>query len=190
MKFFWQSVPKSAQEDFELVKKICKGDEYAFRYLVEKYEKKVKILGYSFFKNETDTADFVQDVFLKVFTNIETFRKESQFSTWLMRIAYNTAVNTKNRRKEYATLSENIELLDNDYTPEEQQLRKLTSEAIRESLKDLPAGYALCLDLFFFYDFSHNEISVITGLPVNTIKSNIFRAKNLLRKKIEDIIEI
>ncbi len=188
MTFFWQHYPKAALQDFELVKRISKGDSQAFTILVEKYEKKVRALGYSFFKNDTDSADFVQDVFLKVYTNISTFRKESQFSTWLMRIAYNTAVNAKNRRKEYVTLSEHAEILDNDYSVEEKQLRELTAEAIREALKELPKQFALCLDLYFFYDFSHSEISVITGLPVNTIKSNIFRAKKQLKQKLEDFI--
>ncbi len=188
MNFFWQSYSKEALQDFELVKRVSKGDSSAFTILVEKYEKKVRALGYSFFKNDTDTADFVQDVFLKVYTNISTFRKESQFSTWLMRIAYNTAVNAKNRRKEYVALSENAEILDNDYSVEEKQLRELTAQAIREALNELPKHFALCLDLYFFYDFSHNEISVITGLPVNTIKSNIFRAKKQLRQKLEDFI--
>ncbi len=188
MIFFRQQYSKEALQDFELVKRVCKGDSSAFAMLVEIYEKKIRALGYSFFKNESDTADFVQDVFLKVYTNISNFRKESQFSTWLMRIAYNTAINAKNRRKEYVTLSENTEILDNDYSVEEKQLRMLTAEAIREALKELPKQFALCLDLYFFYDFSHNEISVITGLPVNTIKSNIFRAKKQLKQKLEDFI--
>ncbi len=188
MNFFWQPYSKNALQDFELVKKVCKGDSSSFAVLVEKYDKKLRALGYSFFKNETDVADFVQDVFIKVFTNISSFRKESQFSTWLMRIAYNTAVNSKNRRKEYATLSENIEILDNDYNPEEKQLRELTAESIRTALKELPQQYALCLDLYFFYDFSHSEISVITGFPISTIKSNIFRAKKQLRQKLENLI--
>ncbi len=188
MNFFWQPYSKEALQDFELVKRVCKGDSSAFAMLVENYEKKVRALGYSFFKNETDAADFVQDVFLKVYTSISSFRKESQFSTWLMRIAYNTAINAKNRRKEYVTLSENAEILDTDYSPEERQLRELTAEAIRDALKELPKQFALCLDLYFFYDFSHSEISVITGLPINTIKSNIFRAKKQLKLKLEDFI--
>ncbi len=188
MNLFWKQYSKSALQDFELVKRVCKGDSSAFAILVETYEKKVRALGYSFFKNETDAADFVQDVFLKVFTNINSFRKESQFSTWLMRIAYNTAINAKNRRREYITLSEQSAILDNDYSVEEKQLRELTAEAIREALKELPKHYALCLDLYFFYDFSHSEISVITGLPINTIKSNIFRAKKQLKQKLDDFI--
>ncbi len=155
-----------------------------------RYERKIRPLGFSFFKNDTDAADFVQDVFIKAFTNLSSFRQESQFSTWLMRIAYNVAINAKNRRKEYATLSENIEILDNDYSPEEKQLRELTAHSIRTAITELPEQFALCLDLYFFYDFSHSEISVITGFPINTIKSHIFRAKKELRKKLETVYHI
>ncbi len=189
MILFGTQYSKQALQDFALIKKVCKGDNESFAELVTRYERKVRTLGFSFFKNDSDAADFVQDVFIKAFTKLSSFRQESQFSTWLMRIAYNLAINAKNRRKEYATLSENIEILDNDYSPEEKQLRNLTAQSIRDAIKELPQHFALCLDLYFFYDFSHNEISVITGLPINTIKSHIFRAKKELKNKLEKVIE-
>ena len=68
-------------------------------------------------------------------------------------------------------------------------MRKALAEAIREAVKELPYNFAVCLDLYFFYDFPYNEVAVITGLPVNTVKSHIFRAKKLLKKKLEPIIQ-
>ena len=66
------------------------------------------------------------------------------------------------------------------------QIRKVTGQAIREAIKELPEQYAICLDMYFFYDVPHAEISNITGLPVNTIKSHIFRAKKILKEKLEE----
>ncbi|NLM00233.1 MAG: RNA polymerase sigma factor [Treponema sp.] len=143
-------------------------------------------LGLSFFKNKTDADDFVQDVFIKVYTNLSTFRGESLFSTWLMRLAYNTAVNSVNRRKEYLSLSDEIEIFDNDFTPEENQMRKLTANAISETIKKLPKIYATCLDMYFFYDIKQTDISEILDIPLNTVKSYIFRAKKLLKEKLEE----
>ncbi|MDY4707441.1 MAG: sigma-70 family RNA polymerase sigma factor, partial [Candidatus Treponema excrementipullorum] len=74
---------------------------------------------------------------------------------------------------------------DKDYTPEERQLRQLTIEVLQESIKELPEKHALCLDLYFFYDLPYKEIEEITGIPLNTVKSHIFRAKKMLKEKIE-----
>jgi RNA polymerase sigma-70 factor (ECF subfamily) len=68
-------------------------------------------------------------------------------------------------------------------------LHKISQEAVLEAVKDLPPRFRICVDLFFFYDRSLKEIEAITGYPVNTIKSHVFRAKKMLRKKLEDFIQ-
>lgn len=172
------------KRDSELVKTTLEGDSKSFARLMTLYKKRIMALGMSFFKNQSDTEDFVQEVFFKAYTKLDTFRGEAMFSTWLTRIAYNIALNSINRRQEYLPLSDDTLLEDPADTPEEAQIRKVTAEAIREAVKELPEQYGICLDMFFFYDISHAEISTITGLPVNTIKSHIFRAKKILRDKL------
>lgn len=183
---FSSSKHQADSHDLMLIKKSIEGDSHAFAEIMSLYGKRVYILGLGFFKNTTDAEDFTQDVFIKTYKALASFKNQSLFSTWLMKIAYNTAINTINRRKEYVSLSENIEILDTDYGPEEQQLRLLSAKAIRQAIKELPYNFAICLDLFFFYDFTHKEISIITGLPINTIKSHIFRAKKILKHKLAD----
>lgn len=172
------------KRDSELVKSTLDGDNKAFARLMSLYKNRVVALGMSFFKNESDTEDFVQEVFLKAYTKLDTFRGESMFSTWLTRIAYNTAINSLNRRDEYVPISDESILRDSSDTPEEAQIRRITSQAIREAITELPQEYGICLDLYFFYDFSHLEISRITGFPVGTIKSYVFRAKKILKDKL------
>jgi RNA polymerase sigma-70 factor (ECF subfamily) len=142
-------------------------------------------MGMSFFRNAEDAADFIQEVFLKVFRSLSSFEGRSRFSTWLYKIAYNTAVNSINRKKEYRSLAEDEQVSDTD-TPERRAIRCLARDAVREAVQELPDRYRICIDLFFFYERSYQEIEVITGYPVNTIKSHIFRAKKLLREKLED----
>lgn len=170
--------------DKALIKAACKGDANAFATLVSLYSNRVRAFGMSFFKNSEDTEDFVQDVFIKVYTKLKSFRGESLFSTWLMRLAYNHAVNSVNRRKNYASLSDKVELFDTDYTPEEQQIRSHTIEVIRSIVDEMPEKYSTCLDMYFFYDMPYNDIAEILDIPINTIKSHIFRAKKLLRDKL------
>ena len=172
------------KRDSKLVREVLSGNTSAFAELMSLYKKRVEALGMSFFKNPADTEDFAQDVFLKAYTKLDTFRGESLFSTWLTRMAYNTAINAVNRRDEYVSIADETLLPDNGLTPEEKELRELTRETVRESLKELPEKYKIVLDLYFFYDNSYSEISEITSLAENTVKSHIFRAKKLLREKI------
>src|SRR5574344_457926 len=174
------------KRDNDLVKETLEGKESSFAKLMSLYKKRVEAIGMGFFRNLTDTEDFVQDVFLKAYKNLASFRGESLFSTWLTRIAYTTAINMKNRRKEYEPITDETLIPAPGETPEESEIRRITVEAVHEAVKELPERYAECLDLYFFYDTAYEEISVITGLPVNTIKSHIFRAKKILRTKLKD----
>ena len=177
------------KRDNALIKSTLSGDSKAFSKLVFYYKKRVRALGMSFFKNEADTEDFEQEVFLKAYTNLSNFKGESSFPTWLTSIAYNTAVNAKTRRKEYLPISDEEKLEDVGLTPEKNQIRKLTVLAVREAVKDLPEKFKICVELYFFYDNSHAEISKITGEGINTIKSHIFRAKKILREKLRSYYE-
>jgi RNA polymerase sigma-70 factor (ECF subfamily) len=183
-------VPGARLETFDdetlLIGQIVSGQKELFRLLVHRYQQAVHSIGLSFFRNVEDTADFVQDVFLKAFRNLASFQGKSRFSTWLYRIAYNTAVNGVTRRKEYRSLAGDDEP-ETENTPEEQVLKAAAKDAVREAVRELPEKYRICVDLFFFYDRSVKEIGVITGLPENTIKSHVFRAKKLLRKKLGDL---
>jgi RNA polymerase sigma-70 factor (ECF subfamily) len=166
------------------------GQKDLFRLLVRRYERAVYGMGFSFFRNAEDASDFAQDVFLKVYGNLSRFERRSRFSTWLYKIAYNTAVNGVNRRKEYRSLAEwesDAPATADEYSPENVLIRKAAGDAVLESLQELPERYRSCIDLFFFYGLSYREIEEITGFPVNTIKSHVFRAKKLLREKLAGV---
>lgn len=175
------------KRDFSLIQSIRAGNTAAFARLMSLYKTRIFYFGKSFFHNDADSEDFVQDVFLKVFMHLDSFKGNSQFSTWLMRIAWTTAVNSVTRRKEYLPLADETALFDNDATPEEKQIRKLTGEAVRQAIAELPEKYTVCIELYFFYDIPYQEISEITEFPVNTIKSHIFRAKKILREKLDSL---
>lgn len=168
-----------------LIKSILNGNANSFATLISYYQQRIYRFGLSFFKNESDADDFLQEVFIKVYTKLSTFKGDSQFSTWVMRIAYTTAINSINRTKEYTSLPENYDIADIDLTPEQLQLQNFTKQAINEALQDLPENYRICLDLYFFYDMTYEDISEMTNIPTNTIKSNVFRAKRILKEKLE-----
>lgn len=177
------------KRDSLLVKSTLAGDSKSFSKLMELYKKRISLLGMGFFKNETETEDFVQEVFIRVYGRLSTFEGKSSFATWITRIAYNLAINSSSRRKEYLSLINEECLNARNLTPEEENIRLCTVEAVREAVKELPEKYTLCLDLYFFHDLSYEEISNITDFPVNTIKSHIFRAKKILREKLRGFYE-
>ena len=172
-------------EDRIIVTQVVSGQKELFKLLIKRHEQAVYGMGISFFHNADDAADFVQDVFLKVFRNLSSFEGKSRFSTWLYKIAYNTAINSITRKKDYQSLVEE-DIASNHNSPEHKLLRSLARNAVFEAVKELPERFRVCIDLFFFYDRSYQEIEVITGYPVNTIKSHVFRAKKILREKLSD----
>ena len=183
---------KTGQElaDEILISQIVAGERDLYRILIERHQQNVYSLGLSFFKNKEDAADFTQDVFLKAYSGLSGFQGRSRFSTWLYRIAYNTGINSLNRRQEFASLASETEDTNDDFEPpapdnvEAELLRKHAMEAVREAMKELPERFRICLELYFFYDRSYEEIALITGFPLNTVKSHIFRAKQLLRERL------
>ena len=175
-------------EDRLIIEQILSGQKEVFRLLVKRYESTVYGIGLGFFHNEEDASDFTQEVFIKIFRSLNRFEGRSRFSTWLYKIAYNTALNNVKSKKDYRSLAEDDIIPDRD-TPERRMLRNVMREAVLEGINDLPERFRICVDLFFFYDRSYQEIEVITGYPLNTIKSHVFRAKKLLRNKLEDIME-
>jgi RNA polymerase sigma-70 factor, ECF subfamily len=174
--------------DEEAIGRVLDGDTEAFAILVRRHEARVKRLGMSFFHDAEDAADFTQDVFVKAYTALASFKGRSLFSTWLLRIAYNTAINSKKRRRDQLSLDPEIEIAGAPGT-DEAHLREETSRAVREAMSGLPPRQALCIELYFYYDLKYSEIGEITGFPVNTIKSHVFRAKRILRERLELIQE-
>jgi RNA polymerase sigma-70 factor (ECF subfamily) len=169
--------------DEEAIGRVLDGDTEAFSILVRRYRGRVLRVGMSFFRDEEDAADFAQDVFIKAYTALGSFQGKSKFSTWLLRIAYNAAINSKKRRREEIRLDPEAELQGSPGT-DETHLREVAARAVREAMAELPPRQALCVELCFFYDLKYSEISEITGFPVNTIKSHVFRAKRLLRERL------
>ncbi len=177
----------SALADEKLVSRVLDGDREAFSVLIKRYQARMLRLGYGFYKNQDEAEDFAQDVFLKAYTGLAGFKGKSSFSTWLTKIAYNTGINGKKKSGRYEALE--AEPADSrNLGPEELSIRKDSLESLRKAMAALPEKYAVCLDLFFAAGMKFEDISEVTGFPVNTIKSHVFRAKRDLRKALEETI--
>lgn len=169
--------------DEEVLNLVLDGDTEAFSILVKRHRNRVLRLGMSFLHDAEDAADFTQDVFIKAYMGLGSFKGRSSFSTWLLRIAYNAAINAKQRRKESLPIDEEDEI-PGELGVDESHEKDVAVEAVRAAMAGLPPRQAICIELYFYYNLKYAEISEVTGFPVNTIKSHVFRAKKILREKL------
>ena len=175
------------QTDEQIIKRILYGDTEEFRIIVARYQRQIFNIGLRFFKNEHDSYDFVQEVFIKAFQKLSTFRGLSPFRFWLMKIAYNTGINNIKAFKNDGSI-ESVIVPSLEKSPEKKHLEEEVRKLLLDAIDKLPERYRICLDFYFFYGFSYSEINGITGYPVNTIKSNVFRAKKELRNALSGTI--
>ena len=166
-------------DDAAAIREVLSGEPDAFARIVRRYQRRLLAFGRRFFKNPVDREDFVQDVFLQAFRRLSTFRGEGRFSSWLLALAYHEAVRQRGRSPEYAAVETTV-LEDPGDTPEEAVMKEEAKRIVVGAMRELPARYAACIDLFFFFGQTYEEISRATGYPLNTVRSHIRRAKALL----------
>ncbi len=177
------------QKEKFLVRQALRNNADAFSQLVAMNKKRVEAVGRRFFNDITDIEDFVQEVFIKAFKNLSAFKGKSLFSTWITRIAFTTAINQKKSFKITDSFDGQEDFLPSYYdSPEIEQIKSLTREAINEAVQTLPENYAVCIKMFFYLDMNQEDISEMTGIPINTVKSNIFRAKKILSEKLGGLL--
>ncbi len=171
-----------------LLKRIAEGEKEIFGELVLKHQDFIFNVVRKYVRFEEEARDITQDVFLKAYENIEKFRGESKVSSWLYRIAYNLSMNWSERRAGRETqlddeLAETI--------PEEPSLadeiydRELVLARIGEILEEIPLKYKVVIKLYYFEDKSYQEIADTLAIPINTVKIQLLRAKDLIRKKLD-----
>lgn len=175
-------------DENEIVNRILKKDLRAFELLVKQYEKLVFFVIHRLVQDKQNKEDICQEVFLKIHHSLPSFRFQSKLSTWIARIAYLTAVNhvknTKNRSPyEYPENIDNYHFTDKN--PEQELIKKNTAVYVNHLIDQMPIQYKTVLTLYHLNEFSLTEINDITGIPEGTVKSYLFRARKLLKEKIE-----
>ena len=168
--------------DSALIKKVKKGDKGAFNFLVNKYYPRVYASLFSFTKSKEDSEDLAQQTFLKVWQQIESFRGDSAFFTWVYRIAINLAknyvVSSSYKKQKVNTSIEYAEIEISSYENIESVLMHDQSmEEIRNYIDSMPESLKTAFTLRESGGKSYEEISNITATPIGTVRSRIFRAR-------------
>jgi len=176
----------------QLVNQVLLGNRQAFGLLVQQYEKLVFHVINRMVRNQADVEDICQEVFIKVYKGLPGFSFESKLGTWIARIAYTTAINFM-RKKEGKGMVFSDEIMihweDAEDDPEALIEKKDLSTQLNRLIDELPAPYKLVITLYHIYQFSYEEVEQITGMPAGTVKGNLFRARKLLKQKMETVIK-
>ena len=168
--------------DSVLIEKVKKGNKGAFNFLVNKYYPRVYASLFSFTKSKEDSEDLAQQTFIKAWQQIESFRGDSAFFTWIYRIAINLAKNfvvSSNYKKQKVNTSiEDAAIEITSYENIESVLTHNQSiKEIRDFIKTMPESLKTAFTLRESEGKSYEEISIITNTPIGTVRSRIFRAR-------------
>jgi len=178
--------------DENLISNIQAGDTDAFEEIVTKYEKQIYNLALRYSGNPDDALDISQDVFLRVYKNIHTFKGQSKFSTWLYQIATNICIDhcRKNSKKKESSIlyfdengeEQEIEFPDISYAPEQVFEQQEIQEELTRCIDLLGDEHRLILTLRDIEGLTYQEIGIILSMEQGTVKSRLFRAREKLRK--------
>jgi RNA polymerase sigma-70 factor (ECF subfamily) len=173
-------------EDGELVAMALDGHPDAFATLVERYDRAVYHLAYRMLHHVEDARDVTQEAFFKAFRSLRTFRQGAKFSTWIFAIAYHACCDRLSRRKHDAN-GELPERADPSAGPEQQTIALDEAARLRRAIDRLPEKYRAVITLFHLQGRQYDEIADVLGLPMGTVKTHLFRAKEQLRRLLDDM---
>jgi RNA polymerase sigma-70 factor (ECF subfamily) len=186
-------VNDDAPGDAQLVQAALAGDRDAFGDLVTRYQDRlfnslVRMIG-----SHEDAADAAQDAFLQAYTKLDSFRGDSKFYTWLYRIAMNVALSRRRRRRTMASIDHAKEAignepLDSGESPEEVVISQENIEHVRVGLDQLADEHRQVLVLREIEGFSYEEIADVLSIPLGTVRSRIFRARDELRTRLKGVL--
>ncbi|WP_111979108.1 RNA polymerase sigma factor RpoE [Algibacillus agarilyticus] len=185
--------------DQQLVERVQRGDKQAFNLLVLKYQHKVTNLITRYVRHPGDVADVAQEAFIKAYRAIPNFRGDSAFYTWLYRIAVNSAKNYLTAQQKRVASSD-IEIEDAEFidsavglresaTPENLLLTAEIKKIVFSTIESLPDDLKTAITLREIDGMSYEEIADVMDCPVGTVRSRIFRARDVIDKNLKPVIQ-
>lgn len=187
----------SEQQHRAWVQAAAQGDEYAFTCLVKAYQDKIYSLAYYVTKNHQDAEDVTQEVFLKLWRSMDSYREDASVQAWIMQIAKHACFDLLRKRKRTATESlytehdgEQVErpLADPDgqSNPAEAAAEQDLRQSVERALLALPPDHREVLTLRYINGLSYEQITQVLGQSEGTVKSRLFRAKKSLKNILEN----
>ena len=170
------------RSDFDLINGCIGGDQRCFSELVSRYKNLVYSIIFRMVNNREEANDLAQDVFLKVYKNLDKYHPEFKFSTWVMRITTNHVIDYRRKARGAAVSLEEAEYDPvDDETPEAALIARERSATISRAVNNLPDMYKIPIMLYHQQGLSYQEIASVTEEPLSKVKNRIFRGRKLLK---------
>src|SRR4029078_648998 len=181
----------TAVPDRDLVATAVSGIDGCFEELVRRYQRPISAYVYRMVGNYESALDLTQEIFIKVYNSLRRYRSEFKFSTWIYKIAHNSAVDhlrrsaTREQSLISGTESEPFELPieSGRLSPEQESERKERRTEIETVVRSLPSSYRELITPRHSQDLTYEEIVEVTGLPLGTVKNRLFRAREMMRQQ-------
>jgi len=187
------------QDDRAVVEAVLNGQQHRFSDLVERYQSQIVNYVCRMLGNYEDAVDLSQDVFLKAYSALGSYRPQYPFAAWLFRIARNAAIDEiRKRRLSTVSLDAPVEFEDGSagreveaqvLDPEDSYLGLEFADQISSAINQLPEKYREPIVLRHAADLSYEEIAEALELPIGTVKTRIFRARDALRKSLGELLD-
>ena len=186
-----QQMEKKTDEYY--IREILKGDSGSFSQLVEKYSHLAFSLSMKLLNQREDAEEASQDAFIKAYNSLSLFQNGSTFKTWFFRIVYNTAVSRLRTRKSREVNIDEVKIADSEIVSTENAVEQLNSgdrqKYLNIGLERLDPEERALLQLYYYDDFSMDEISAITGLTVSNAKVKIHRSRKRLLQELRFVLK-
>ncbi len=193
-----QQKAESRAEDSRLIHAALNGNPSAYKRLMKKYHDAIYNFIYRMVHDKQQVEDLTQEAFIKAFSSLASFNEEYAFSTWLYKIATNNSIDYIRKRKlQTYSIDKPIEARDSDYSfelPDEsyetdgEMISDQRAAMLNEAIKKLPEKYRRVIHLRHVEEKSYEEIAKELHLPIGTVKAHIFRAREMLYKRLKDRI--
>ena len=189
--------------DTALVQRAKANDRAAFNEIVLRYKDKVYNYVYRMVRNATDAEDLTQETFVRAYLSLHSFQSRASLNTWLFRIATNLCIDHCRRAKRTQGLVTSLspdneeeeeglqrDIPDATFDPQRLLLNKELGEKLEKALQELPEKLRMVVLLYDVEGLSYEEIAAIAGCPLGTVKSRLFNARAVLRRKLEPYLNI
>ena len=186
--------------DQQLVERVQQGDKKAFDLLVVKYQRKLARLLSQLIRDPVEVEDIAQETFIKAYRALPSFRGDSAFYTWLYRIGINTAKNfLVSQGRKVPTIEGNFDNEDAENfeeatkykevsTPESELMSKQVAQTVNKTLDSLPEELRTAIVLREIEGLSYEDIASMMGCPIGTVRSRIFRAREVIAEKLRPLL--
>lgn len=181
-----------SETDRDIVEQVRAGNIRRYAVLVDRHKDRALTLATRLTSDRGEAEELVQDAFMRAFKNLDQFRGDAKFGTWFYRILYNLCMTKVTRRHHRAETLDDVDgpwletmiLEQGEPSIHDRLEREELQEMISNEVDKLPEKYRLVIVLFYIQEMAYEEMVSILNMPIGTVKTNLFRARNLLKERV------